>query len=334
MAKKVKYVISNDWHLQSRNLDQKKDLVRQKIELCKKVDCDKVIIAGDIFESRVSQRQDVLSAFGEILGMFNESNIYVFVIVGNHDKTVYTSKNSFLDSYSHHPMVHLVNDVTEFSGVVMVPFFTDEILTEIIPKGEEGKVLVSHFAVTGSKNNDGTIVENGLTQSMFADYDVVLLGHYHNHQVIGKNIVHMPSLQQESFAEDDNKGFTLLYDDHTWEIVNSEFRKYVDTYIDVDKLTKKEVTEIISKIDTGNVNRVTMSGSKEKLKVYKDAEFASRGISLKKKDTECEINDNVPQVDYREIKEDDIIRLFGEFCEMKGYNQEEGLKFLNYGKEK
>lgn len=334
MGKTVKYVISNDWHIQSRNIDQKKDLARQKIELCKKVGCDKVIIAGDIFESRVSQRQDVLNAFGEILGMFSSEGIYVFIIVGNHDKTVYTSKDSFLDQYAHHPMVHLVNSVYEFGGVVMVPFFTDEILTEIIPKGEEGKVLVSHFAVTGSKNNDGTIVENGLTQTMFADYDVVLLGHYHNHQVIGKNIVHMPSLQQESFAEDDNKGFTLLYDDHTWEIVNSKFRKYVDTYIDVDKLTKKEVAAIVEKIDTNNVNRVTMTGSKEKLKVYKDAEFANRGISLKKKDVEVEVVDSVPELDYRDITPDDVKRLFEEFCKDKGYNFEEGVKFLNYGKEK
>lgn len=334
MDKRVKYIISNDWHIQSRNIEQKKDIARQKIELCKKLDCDNVIIAGDIFESRVSQREDVLNAFGDILNMFYSAGIYVFIIVGNHDKTVYTSKNSFLDTFAHHPMVTLVDDVIEFNNVVMVPFYTNEILSEIIPKGEEGKVLVSHFAVNGSRNNDGTVIEDGLKQSMFSEYDLVLLGHYHNHQKIGDNIVHMPSIQQESFAEDDNKGFTVLYTDHTWEIVNSKFRKYVDTYVDVDKLSRKEVNDLINSVDENNINRLVISGSKEKLKLYKDSEFASKGISLKK--INSEINTDVPEltVDIRDITPDDINKLFKEFCELNNYNYEEGIKYLNYGKEK
>lgn len=334
MAKNVKYVISNDWHIQSRNIEVKKDLARQKIELCKKLGCNKVIFAGDIFESRVSQREDVLNAFNDILFMFYSEEIYVYVIVGNHDKTVYSSKNSFLDSYAHHPMVTLVNDVVEFEDVIMVPFYTNEILSEIIPKGEKGKALVSHFAVNGSRNNDGTVIEDGLKQSMFSEYDVVLLGHYHNHQIIGKNIVHMPSIQQENFAEDDNKGFTVIYDDHTWEIYNSKFRKYVDTFINVDELDRKEVNKLIESVDPSNINRLVLSGKKDKLKLFKDSDFANRGITLKKIDSEIKTDIPELEIDLKEITHDDINKLFKEFCNVNGYNYEEGLKFLNYGKEK
>lgn len=48
------------------------------------------------------------------------------------------------------------------------------------------------------------------------------LGHYHDYQQVGSNIFHLGSLQQNNFGEDESKGFWMLYDDCTVELLKSK----------------------------------------------------------------------------------------------------------------
>ena len=94
--KKALVVFSTDWHLQKENIQQITDLVKQQCELAEQLGVKTIIALGDILESRVAQREDVLTTFNEILDIVHTYNLKLVCIPGNHDKTVYSSRNSFL----------------------------------------------------------------------------------------------------------------------------------------------------------------------------------------------------------------------------------------------
>ena len=43
-------------------------------------------------------------------------------------------------------------------------------------------ILLTHIAVTGSKNNDGTLVSSKLSTKLFKNFYKVLSGQYHDKQ--------------------------------------------------------------------------------------------------------------------------------------------------------
>ena len=185
----------------------------------------------------------------------------MYCISGNHDKTNYDSKESFLDQFQYHPALKLngllggipfrnsnifLHFIPFFSNDLWIEKFEELIVREEILSTSTSirHILCSHIAVQGSQNNDGTIVESNIKHTMFKDFYKVFLGHYHNQQRIN-NIFHLPSLQQNNFGEDEDKGFTVLYDDGSHELIKSNFKPYRKIKIDVDKASKKEINEVI-----------------------------------------------------------------------------------------
>jgi len=108
------------------------------------------------------------------------------------------------------------------------------------------------------RNNDGSIVEGDVEESYFDSFDLVASGHYHDWSEIGENIVYFRSAYQANFGEDDNKGFTVVYDDCSLEYIQSKFPIYrkiiidmndTESMIEVAALPKVDVTEsLISEV--------------------------------------------------------------------------------------
>lgn len=117
------------------------------------------------------------------------------------------------------------------------------------PEIEGIDVLFGHFAVTGSRNNDRSVVENNIKPSSFKDFKKVYLGHYHDYQQVGSNIFHLGSLQQNNFGEDESKGFWMLYDDCTIELLKSRngnvFKK---ERLDLDNIPPKQLKATLRKL--------------------------------------------------------------------------------------
>lgn len=89
-------IISTDWHLKPDNCELINNLLQDELELAKDMEVDTHIWLGDIFDSRISQKECVLNTFGNILDSYHNNKQKMFVIPGNHDKTDYTSKIRFL----------------------------------------------------------------------------------------------------------------------------------------------------------------------------------------------------------------------------------------------
>lgn len=334
-------VLSTDWHikddLREDNCFEIISLVKQQIELAKKLGVNTLICLGDVFTSRKSQSLKALMTFRIILNTIKSEGMYLHCIPGNHDKTSYESNDSFLDPFQgenfflHRSFgVHIIEQVTLY----FMPFFEINTYLEkfanFTPKSDFKHVLLSHQALTGSKNNDGSIVTNRLTPSFFKDFDLVLLGHYHDYQEINQKIFHIPSIRQNNFGEDEIKGFVVLHDDLDFEIITSNFKRFKKYTIDLSNLSKKELKSAVLEAESlskDNNVRIEFVGDETKLCQVDTNDFASKGIDIKKKllisDSQDAIFDT--KISY---EDDDIIKAFEQFCIENDYDYQENVEFL------
>lgn len=344
MDKKALTVISTDWHLKEINIEQIVDLVKQKCELGKQLGVKTLFCLGDILDSRPGQKEVVLTALSNIINLVCVDFGFDFwIIPGNHDKQNYRSYSSYLDSYKHHPNLHVID---RKGGVPMgdvlfhmLPFFKEDMWLEeledykkYIEEFDKNKkyVLLSHTAINGSVNNDGSKVECGISVGDLKEFDLVLLGHYHNQQQVSKNIFHIPSIQQNNFGEDNQKGFTIVYDDCSFDLVKSKFKEYEKVVIDMDKHNADFVDKKI--VEYSNVDkyvRFEFIGSEERVKFIKREKFLLHGIDVKIKVKEIE--DNIEYIS-EEVKKHDnvtIVKEFEQFCKENNKDFNKGIQFLN-----
>jgi exonuclease SbcD len=230
--------VSNDWHLRDENCEVVLKAIEKQVEHAKLHNINHLCILGDVFDSRRYQSQKVLSTFSEILNLFENKNIMATVIAGNHDKYWPSSAESFLTPFTWgRPHFRLIenchNAVIDFPveeevmKIAFLPYFKEEDYLQRLQRWGETSldVLFTHTAFQGSVNNDGTSMSSLVKPEHTKNFKAVFSGHYHNEQTIErkglKPIVHLPSLLQNSFGEDEKKGFTVIYSDLDYEVIST-----------------------------------------------------------------------------------------------------------------
>lgn len=337
MNKKPIVLINTDFHLNPNNQESIYNLHVQAINVANTNGIKNHIWLGDIFDSRVSQKQSVLNTLTKIIELYDEAGHKIYCLVGNHDKTDYNSSESFLDSYKYHPSFDLISE-TDYRQIVglncyFIPFYNDDIwkeeLLSLNPQTES--YLFSHIAITGSINNDKTTIENSIKSSDFKCFKKVLLGHYHDYQQISSNIFHLGSIQQNNFGEDEEKGFWLLNEDGVVTLVKSEIgKKFNKLIVDLDQTTVKEaekMIEIFKKENPTTNIRVELWGEKSTVHAFDKSKLEESGISVKKKYREIEsIESETSEV--KALTNSDLMNKLKIFCEENSYDYEEGLTIL------
>lgn len=346
--KKPIALISNDWHLEENNIGQVARVIFQKIEYWLSLaDTNvKFICLGDVFDSRKSQKETTLLAFNRILDTFQENGITLDCIPGNHDKTDYSSLNSYLDVFSHHPALNLYRDTTYLQlkdiGLVFQPFITEDKWIEAVTSIKSSKdidlsktILLSHIAVNGSVNNDNTKVESNINREFLNDFRLTLLGHYHNTHEVNKNVIHLPSIRQKTFGEDTNKGFTVIYSDFSYEIINCTSKEYITLSLDSDKVDSKMIDDIIDEYNDNkeNVNlRIEFRGNTADIKSLDVSKLKANGIKLKfvsSDQKDRKISQDLKDIEVVDFESNEkIIEAFEEFCQEKSIDVKEGLSYL------
>lgn len=322
-------------------------LIVEQCEYAVKNNIPFLALLGDLFTSRVSQRQDVLEAMGELFDIIHSYELHAFVIPGNHDKVDYYSTSSFLSPYKNHPAITLIEDNSTFEieGMLwhFLPFFNwgseaynhnfKEILDNVDP--DKVNILFSHMAVQGSVNNDGSKVEKGAAKiSDFKVFDKVYFGHYHNTQKVGKNIFHLPPPRQNNFGEDKVKGFTILYNDLSHEIIKTNFTEYTVYEFDLGKTPTSDIIDISNEIQGNGNNRFILTGKRDIVNGFKSSRFEEMGINVQKKHIELEepsIDLSTPTKVSEVLKwdEEKVKGRFEVFCEKERLNHNEGIELLS-----
>lgn len=327
-------IISTDWHIKTDNKESILSIVEQEIALAQERGVGTILWLGDVFDSRTSQSQELLTLVDSILNMYHLAGLTVHCIPGNHDKTDYGDDRSFLTVFKYHPNFHLHEepDVVYFGAVKFwfMPFYRQDVYLEkfqqCMPLGQ--CVLFSHTAIQGSINNDGSKVESSINASLFKGFEKVFLGHYHNRQQPAKNIFHLPSVQQNNFGEDEDKGFTVLYDDLSFESVKSVFKPYREIVVDARTVTSEELAEL-SKSSIDGVNlRLTFIGDQQAVKKIDRKKFSAVGINVQVKYDDIDVEDTDESHGITVLDGSSISELFENFCKEKGYDYAKGYKLL------
>ena len=334
--KKPIAIIFNDAHLKTGNEADVLRSVRHLIKEAKALSITDLIFAGDLFDSRSFQRQSVLQAFDQILEMIEKAGMTLYLFPGNHDKTVYASYDSFLDIYKHYPCVIFNRElsVIELSGVsiTLLPFFSDDMLIPMLNEAQGTDVLISHFEMAGSTHLGNTSEKSSINKELLSKFTKTYLGHYHNHHEITKDIIHLPSLRQSNFGEDDNKGFSILYKDLSYEIVNGEFKKYKKIVLNVDETTQADISKLINKYSNSkDTIRFEFIGSEQKLKAIDKGQFKGSEIDVKLKyDVKYDYKENTSAPTVIDMYGKDQVKdAFKVFCNDKGYDYQTGIVLLD-----
>jgi|TARA_R110000851_G_scaffold10532_2_gene37858 exonuclease SbcD len=325
------FLASTDWHFTNENSKEIYGLIEEKFKLAISLGLKEVFMLGDVFVSRISQRMEILDSFWDILNLAKEYGIIMYVIPGNHDKTDYKSDRSFLRFYSYHPNIRLVeNHLSLIRGeyeIHLMPYFTnssekfkdnfDKCLspTDISKK----QILMSHFAVQGSINNDGTKIEKGCSVSEFKSFEMVFLGHYHNTHNVSSNILHIPSLRQNNFGEDDKKGFTIMFEDGEIELVSPNFTKYIKVKLDLDEVKFNDLFLEAEKYSKSNPNdnvRFVVTGEENLVRSLETSRFTNMGIDIRKniKSLVPELSDSPNVQEIVEWTKSDVMERFKKYC--------------------
>lgn len=332
-------VFLTDTHKQKDNLDLVYGIFIQALDLAEKLKCKYIFHGGDFFNDRIGQNLTNLLMFQEILNEFERRQITLVGIPGNHDKTDQESEKSYLSIFkSQNFKLFEKEGVFKTMGITFhfLPFFSKsmperlERLKESIVKDKT--ILIAHAAFNGVRNNDGSKAKDGLKKKSVKEYNKVLVGHYHDSSLIGKNIYFTGSAYQANFGENsEDKGFTVIYDDCSIKSVKSRFKKFIKVKLDVDCDLETELEAI--KDPTSSHIRFIFEGNKSDLSKLDTKRLDSLGIDYKFEWND--INEEILKVEggeFGSLDKKTVLKFFLEYCKIQSIESKQrtfGLKILN-----
>lgn len=327
--------VITDTHLKQGNEDQVYDIFKQTIDICKQKGIKRLFHAGDWFTSRSSQSLSVLHATKKILNLFYKEDVGLTIIPGNHDLVDLESEISYLDIFDIYPNVLVIKKETSldvlngagWNDVHLLPYFKEngsylERLSKI--QVHKPSILITHIAINGVKNNDGSEVQNNLKSELFKQFKFVLSGHYHAKNQLADNIWYIGSSHPQNFGEDNDKGICIVNKDLSLEFVNLNFPKYFTYRFDC-----KDIKQIVDQLKQVNHEydkiRFVITGNETEIENFNRLIFDGYNVDVK-----FEKIYSQKTVELKKYKEDDIMLSFKQFCLDKKVEDNVRVKSINY----
>ena len=262
MSKKRPFaLLINDIHVSKDNVPEFIVNWTEALEICKQQGINRIIIGGDLWLSRSAQSLSTILAVKSALMKAMRQDLIVVIAEGNHDKVDQEMLEGYSHVFSEYSGIELVDDFAVYEmidGDSQVDLFVMSYFPEngsFIEKYEEmceelvsgrKSILYLHEGIRGGL---ATPSDDELPADIFDKFDATLVGHYHNRKVIpGTNIEYIGSSRQHNFGEDEEKGYTILYTDGSYEFVKNEVNiryKVIDIdFEDMDEAFLKELQRI------------------------------------------------------------------------------------------
>ncbi len=345
------FILVADPHVSDTNGQTVFDLFTQVKDAAIGKMIKRIVIAGDLFKWRKAQSLSALMWWIKILKMLTGAGLEVYAIDGNHDKVLADSEDSYVAPFQFiKGFVYTSRyEMYDMNGVAvhLVSYFGKEVYAEVLSEAiacaKKNKdfvnILVSHNEVNGAKMNDGGILAESETEyQAFKAFTTVCMGHFHNKSVLGKRVHFVGSMCPDNFGEDNDKGFTIVYDDGSLKAHNLEFKKYETHKVSVDDVSAEDLDtflESYGELSDTHV-RVVFSGSKAAVEAVDTSRFLSAGISVKL-DKTVEGEDSDETSAYIEFTDNALVDAFGEFCDERSIKKTDaklGKKYLKQTLEK
>jgi len=333
-----------DTHLSENTIEINISIFKQAFNICDELGVKSLLHLGDIFNSRKGQPEQVLNTWKSILDEAAERQIIIYAIPGNHDKTDLTSDASFLDAFDGHPAFKVLKAgqmfSNEFVDLYFLPYYDEKLvyvekLKAIIENMAQGRIsiLCTHVGIEGSFTNKGAKKESEVTSNKFNEFTYVIIGHYHNRQVLeGGKIIYTGSGYQANFGEDRNKGVIVIYDtenkNEIFDFLQLDFPEYITVDVLPEDITKELVDSVKLKQLEANIRiRVQGEVSEEKKHLVVLLQDTGAKVLIEKESFEVQ---NISANKTLVMNDNDILTSFDEWSTSKEIeNPEFGRQLLN-----
>lgn len=312
----MKIIAIGDPHIKSDNIIEF-DIFNKKLhDLIDRELPDFIVVLGDVLhyhEKLYTQSLNRATTFLKDLG----TKIKTFVLVGNHDminNQQFLTDNHWMNGMKLWNNNVIVVDKTEKiklydKNIYLLPYvFPGRFVEALETKDKEwnnADIIFAHQEFKGCKM--GAIISE-VGDTWDEKSPMVVSGHIHSNQWIGKNVYYPGSAMQHAFGESDRNIIPVI----EWEGNNIKIREE-----DLGLPRKKIVTTDIDKIDklkikeTEDQIKLTINGTNEEFKQFKSTkkykDLINSGIKVVFKQKELKKSTKVNSVDFDEILKELII---------------------------
>lgn len=232
MKQRMPYaLLVNDIHCGQDTIAEFNRNWREALGVCKEYGISLIILGGDMWQSRASQPLSVLRAVREIIEEICDINkIDLLIVPGNHDKVDCEDYYSYNHLFKGIEGLTVVDDKMVIKNdnfhLYLLPYFPEkgssskriEELSEQLDSNMVN-ILYCHQGIRGGL---GKPSDDELPSTLFKSFRSVLVGHYHNRKIVKPNIEYIGSSRQHNYGEDEDKGYTILFDNGTTKFVRNE----------------------------------------------------------------------------------------------------------------
>ena len=257
--KKPCALLINDIHVSKDNISDFQTNWDEALDVCKSNDISTIIVGGDMWQSRSAQTLATLLSVKQALLKATQQDIELILAEGNHDKCDQESLLGYNHLFVGLQNIEVVDDFTiwDISDSVtlyVMSYFPEqgsfvEKLDAVREDMDSSRtnILYIHEGINGGLS---TPSDDELPASIFKDFDAVLVGHYHDRKKIdGTCIEYIGASRQHNFGEDEEKGYTILYTDGSYQFVKNKVNtrfKVIDIF-DINELNE-DLFEVIKNI--------------------------------------------------------------------------------------
>lgn len=239
----------------------------EAIEVCLTENINEILFLGDLVLSRSAQTLNILLAIHDVLEKCQVNGIHVTMINGNHckvDQEALCGYCNVFDSFNNVKVISEWGEVklTPNLGIGMISYFPENgsfphklgaLENYLFDLDYSKRILMIHEGIRGGLSR---ATEDELPANLFVHWDKVLVGHYHNRNKVDDNIYYIGSSRQGNFGEDEEKGYTLLYEDGSTVFIKNEVNtRYQTIDIPIEKVDI-HLTDHLEEIKEGGRYRV------------------------------------------------------------------------------
>lgn len=242
----MKDLIFTDLHIADTNINICKKFLSSLLKYLKENNIENIFFLGDLYDYRKGPSEVVLTySLSFINELLKNTNQHIYLIPGNHDKYIADGLESYLNILIalDKKRLHILKDLSVLEGqkydYVFFPYFEGEHFENAI-----GRLDYAHF--------DKPVIlfahymYEQIPQEIKKKFKKIFLGHNHDRSDF-PNGMYIGSCFPQNFSEDNNKGFTILHDDLTTELIPFTSQEYITQKININFFEEEQIKEYIQK---------------------------------------------------------------------------------------
>lgn len=315
--KKISALLFTDLHLNSLNINTCLNFISKIYDFVNKNKIKLIIFCGDFIDTRKSLNQDELLTISLIFQKLENlkkliPELKIIFFPGNHDKLFPEKRESYLDIFQNY--VILDKEITYHNiynlEFCTLPYFEGQIFKDQLEKLKNIELKTENSILFGH------CMYEQIPNEIRSKFSKIFLGHNHEMSDFPKG-KYLGSCFQQNFSEDNQKGFTILYEDLSTEQIQFCEKEYVLQKVDVNFFNENEIKKFIidfeNKYYPNKVLKIELNG------YNKDVSDLKEFCKLHNTVFYSKVNNNIEQqkeeiLNISEFSKNQILKYFENFC--------------------